>query len=96
MASAAKDLMLRSDYKDLVFVSATQRSIATSFARRMSEQFEKDHQTDTDKIIAQAGGLRPAMLDGNIEQGIISVNTGVGLIKDIPTVETLIQRLMTI
>ena len=95
MASVAKDLMLRSDYKDLVFISVTQRLIATSFARRMSEQFEQDHQADTDKIIAQAGGLRTAMLDGNIEQGIISVNTRIGLIEDIPTVEALIHRLMT-
>lgn len=94
MASAAKDLMLRSDYKDLVFVSATQRSLATSFGRKMSEQFEQDHQADTDKSIAQAGGLRPAMLEGDIEQGIISVNTGIGLITDIPTVKALIHRLM--
>jgi len=44
-------------------------------------------------FLTLAGGYRVGMLEGNLDDGFLSVNTGVDIIKDIPTVEELITRL---
>ena len=92
MSTAAKEVIIASSYEDLVFVSERQRSLKTDFALKEANRYQAGNR-NTDQEIAQAGGLRPAMLNGDIPNGIISVNTGIDMIKDIPNVATLIHNL---
>lgn len=90
-----KQLIINSNYTDTIEVSPTQRSLRT----KLAEEFNKDYRTSiyTDHLndaIEKSGGLLPAMLLGKIDEGIISVNSGIDLIKDEPTVAELIERLM--
>ena len=39
------------------------------------------------------GGYRIGILEGNLDEGILSVSTSLELIQDIPTVEELITRI---
>lgn len=94
-AQLTKDAIVSSGYKNIVFASALQRSIRTRTADRLAEML-KDPTVDInlDAEISRLGGCRPAMLQGKIDEGIISVNTGIDVIRDIPSVSHLIQELM--
>lgn len=54
---------------------------------------DKPNNIDTSSEINKIGRLKPAMLDGKLNKGIISVNTGIDIIKDIPTVFELVDQL---
>lgn len=94
-AQVTKDAIVSSGYKNIVFASALQRSIRTRTADRLAGMLE-DPTVDInlDAEISRLGGCRPAMLQGKIDEGIISVNTGIDVIRDIPSVSHLIQKLM--
>lgn len=78
-----KSMLISNNYEDMVEISKTQRSLKTKRAVELSE-------SDFDPAM----NLLPAMKLGNVDQGIITVNTGVDSIKDIPNVNDLISRLM--
>lgn len=46
------------------------------------------------KKISQIDGLRPGMLEGNLEEGIVSVNTVIDLIKDVKSCESIVKELI--
>ncbi|MCL5459504.1 nitronate monooxygenase [Loigolactobacillus coryniformis] len=85
MAVTAKDRLIASTYQDLVAVSPVQRSIATVAAKAL---------VHNDHPLPNAYSLLPAMRLGAVEDGVITVNTGIDVIRDIPSVADLIQRLM--
>lgn len=90
-----KQKILQSGYADILAVSPIQRSIHTLTAEKLAQQFaDKNNQQDLDEVIAKLGGLRPAMLEGKLDEGIISVNTGIDIIQDIPSVAQLVHQLM--
>lgn len=94
-AELVKKLIVDSTNEDLVFVSNNQRAIKTEFAKQVAFQYQQDHDGNkANAIISKQGGLRGAMLDGKINQGIISVNTGIEQIKSISSVKTIVDELM--
>ncbi|MDV7719498.1 DUF561 domain-containing protein [Pediococcus ethanolidurans] len=96
MNTAAKQRVLQATHADIVRVSTDQRSLVTAASQRFNEQWlNHEHIADLDQQISDAGGLRPAMLAGQLDVGIIQVNVGVETLNDVPTVAQLVQRLMT-
>lgn len=92
-ADSVKQKILASGFDDLLQVSDIQRSIRTPAAERLAAKFADPHNTDDlNAEIAELGGLRPAMLEG--KDGVITVNTGIDIIKTVPTVAELIAELM--
>lgn len=93
-AKQTKEKIIASGYDDLVLVSNQQRSIDTRVAEKISQIYhDPNNEINTDVEVNKLGGLKPAMLDGNIDQGIISVNTGIDIITNVPTVSELVQQL---
>ena len=79
----------------MTFVSPIQRSIRTRTADHLATLFrDKQNIVDLDQEISKLGGLRPGMRVGNIDDGIISVNTGIDIIKSVPTVKDLVGSLL--
>lgn len=95
-AEIVKNKIVSSGYDDMLFVSRMQRSIRTKTANKLETMLNnKDLDINLDQEISRLGGLRPGMLEGNMDEGIISVNTGIDIIKNIPTVRELISELMS-
>lgn len=81
--------------KDLVFVSGTQRSTPHRFAKELARLYENGMSTaELDEKINQIDGLRPGMLEGKLEEGIVSVNTAIDLIKEVKSCEDIVNELM--
>ena len=94
-AQNVKDKIVSSGYDDMTFVSPIQRSIRTRTADHLATLFrDKQNIVDLDQEISKLGGLRPGMRVGNIDDGIISVNTGIDIIKSVPTVKDLVGSLL--
>lgn len=95
MAENVKEALLSAKNEDMLLVAKQQRSLATAFARELEDDYtsEKASQTNT-QIIRERGGVRAGMLEGDLINGIISMNTGIEIIQDIPTVQELIRDLM--
>lgn len=94
-ADATKELILASGFDDMVSVSPMQRSIRTHTADRLAGMHANPSNcSDLDREIAEFGGLLPAMRAGQLDSGIVSVNTGIDVIDSIPTVEDLVAELM--
>ena len=83
VAEEIKSMLISNNYEDMIAVSKTQRSLKTKRAIELSTS-----------SFDPAMNLLPAMKLGKVDQGIITVNTGVDLIRDIPSVNDLVSRLM--
>ena len=96
-AQSVKDRIVSSGYDDMAFVSPIQRSIRTRTADRLAALFQDRHNAiDLDNEISKLGGLRPGMLLGQMDEGIISVNTGIDIIQSIPSVQELVDSLLDV
>ncbi len=84
-----KEAIVRSGHEDMQFIGSGLRSIVTKQSEMIKEKYENNE--DTSREVS--GGFRIGMLEGRLDEGIVSVNTGIDIIKDIPTVEELIERL---
>lgn len=87
-ARETKQAILDSGHEDMAFIVKTLRSILTKKAEIILKKHENNEDTSSDIT----GGFRTGMLEGKFDEGIISVNNGIDIIKDIPTVEELIER----
>lgn len=95
MADLVKEKVLSATNQDMLLVAKQQRSLKTDFSKQLAEQYEKDPASlETFNQIREKGGMRPGMLLGDLEKGIISLNTGIEIIKDVPSVKELIESLM--
>ncbi|USS93050.1 nitronate monooxygenase [Fructilactobacillus ixorae] len=92
-APAAKQKLLASSADDLLLVAPNQRSLANPRMAELADRFAAGDST-TFQATRKLGGVRPAMLHGDLEAGEVSVNTGVDLIRDEPRVADLIAELM--
>ncbi|WP_052738037.1 nitronate monooxygenase family protein [Bacillus sp. SA1-12] len=87
-----KEDIIRTKAKDLVFVSATQRSTPHKFAIELENMYKNG--LPTDEKINQSGSLRPGMLEGRLDEGIVSVNTAIDLITEVKSCEAIVKELM--
>lgn len=94
-AAEVKEMVLRGRADELIFVSANQRSLPTAFARGLHAELEAgvDEEVIEEKI-QSIGGLKMAMLDGKIADGIISLNTGIDVIHAIKPCAEIVAELM--
>lgn len=87
--------IINSTYDDMLSVSPTQRSIKTKKALKFNSYYEDpSYEYNLDEQIRISGGARPSMLEGKIDEGIISVNTGIDLLSEITDVKSLIEQFM--
>lgn len=94
-SDVCKQDIIQTKAKDVVFVSGTQRSTPHKFARELARLYEDGMSTaELDEKISQIDGLRPGMLEGNLEEGIVSVNTVIDLIKDVKSCESIVKELI--
>ncbi|KAF1298442.1 hypothetical protein BAU15_11840 [Enterococcus sp. JM4C] len=84
-----KKAIVNSGYADMASIGGVVRSIVTEKAKAMLAKAENNGDTSSDAV----GGFRIGMLEGNLDEGIISVNTGIDVINDIPSVKELVERL---
>ena len=89
-AQNVKEAIVASTYEDTVYVTPNLRSIHTPLTDRLMEKVARGEEIDERDL---HGGYRNGMLHGDLENGFISISSGIGLIKDIPTVAALVERL---
>lgn len=94
-AQNVKDMIVAADGEEIIPVTPNERSLPTPAAidynRRLlaGESPEIIH-----KEIMAKGGLGPAMLHGDIKNGIVSVNTGISTIRSIKPIAEIVDELM--
>lgn len=95
MSNKVKEQILKSKNQDMLLVAKQQRSLNTKIAVMLESKY-KDLVTSNKnmEIIRENGGIRSGMLEGDLENGIISLNTSIEIIKNIPSVKDLIEELM--
>ena len=95
MSNKVKEQILKSKNQDVLLVAKQQRSLNTKIAVMLESKYE-DLATSNEnmEIIRENGGIRSGMLEGDLENGIISLNTSIEIIKNIPSVKDLIEELM--
>jgi enoyl-[acyl-carrier protein] reductase II len=90
-----KQDIIRSKAKDLIFVSSKQRSTPHKAAREFENMYRNGVPSDeVDEKINQNGGLRPGMLEGKLDEGIVSVNTAIDVISEVKSCEDIVKELM--
>lgn len=92
-AASCKQLIISAGVGDMVLVAPNQRSVRNQKMDELAAEFQKGSKTTFAKT-REMGGTKTAMLDGRLKDGEISVSTGIDLIKDCPSVASLIDRLM--
>ncbi|MEK1323409.1 nitronate monooxygenase [Limosilactobacillus fermentum] len=95
VAPAAKETLLAGSYDQVDLVSHDQRSLMTPGAKQLAARFKETNDGRAiDQIIAQRGGMLPGLRLGQVDDNIISTNTGLDLIKHGGTVAELVEELM--
>lgn len=91
-----KQDIIRSKADELIFVSLTQRSTSCKAARELERMYKNGVLSEEiDAIISENDGLRPGMLEGKLDEGIISVNTAIDLITSVKSCKDIIKELMS-
>lgn len=94
-SNATKQDIINSKAEDLIFVSSTQRSTPHKLAIKFKNMYENGISSDEiNSKINDIGGLRPSMLEGQLDKGIISVNTAIDMITEIKSCEDIVKELM--
>lgn len=95
MAENVKDTILNAKNEDMLLVAKQLRSLRTDFAKALEENYTSEEASVRNtQIIREQGAVRAGMLEGDLVNGIISLNTGIEIIQDLPSVAELIARLM--
>ncbi|WP_279586992.1 nitronate monooxygenase [Actinomyces sp. ZJ308] len=96
LADSAKQAIINATGWDVDWVAPSRRSVLTPYARGLAEQYHSDGDAEAASArLVDSGAVRVGMVDGDLEAGIISVNTAISLIHDEPSVAELIERMMT-
>jgi Dioxygenases related to 2-nitropropane dioxygenase len=94
VADNVKALIVASGSENTIMVSGNQRAIDTERASEFATRYQQTRDTaGTNQLISKDGGLRKAMLLGQVNAGIITVNNGISLIKKTNTVSEIISEL---
>ena len=95
MADNVKQAVLAGKNESMLLVAKQQRSLDTAIAKELADKYQQDRPSaENEAVLRQIGGLRTGMLEGDLENGIATFNTGIEIIRDIPTVKELIESLM--
>lgn len=94
MDEKAKELVIKSNQGNLERVSNTQKSLHTAQSKIYNSQFIQGNE-DVDMQISKHEGVKPGMLNGDLNTGIVSVNNGIGIIKNVIPVHSLVEELMS-
>ncbi|WP_176586032.1 NAD(P)H-dependent flavin oxidoreductase [Priestia megaterium] len=84
----AKQDIIHTKAKDLIFVSPLQRSTPHKLARELEDMYKSG------KPAEEEMSLRPGMLEGKLDEGIVSVNTAIDLITEVKSCKDIVQELM--
>lgn len=98
-ADACKQDIINSKTDDMVIfrgVPAFWRSTPHKAALELEKMYANGATPDEiNKKMGALGGLRTGMLDGNLNDGINTVNTAIDLIKDVKSCEEIVKELMS-
>ena len=97
-AENVKQMIVEATAEDLVLfrtIPAYYRSLPTKLADKLVEMDEQGaSREETAKTMVGSIGMRIGMLEGNTDEGYISVGTGITPIKEIRTVKEIVDTLM--
>lgn len=94
-AQNVKDMIVAGSGEEIVAVTPNERSLPTVAAIDYNRRMLSGEPPETiHKEIMEKGGLGPAMLHGDVTNGIVSVNTGISTIRSIKPVAEIVEELM--
>ena len=94
-AKDVKDMIIADSGENIIAVTPNERSLPTPAAIDYNRRLLSGESAETiHKEIMEKGGLGPAMLHGDVTNGIISVNTGISTIRNIKPVAEIVNELM--
>ncbi|MDY1545124.1 MULTISPECIES: NAD(P)H-dependent flavin oxidoreductase [Lactiplantibacillus] len=92
---AAKQAILRGKYSEMVLISHDQRALINTFTKKLATDYAQHHDGQkNDLSVSNRGGLLPGMRLGKCETDVISVNTGIDLIRSCGSVQQIVKDLM--
>lgn len=94
-APATKKAIVNAHFSDMRLISHDQRSLLNKPMQALADDYRVNNDgVKNDTLIAKKGGVLSGMRLGNTDTDIISVNTGVDVIKSQSTVRQIIEDLM--
>ena len=94
-AKDVKDMIVAGSGEEIISVAPDERSLPTAAASEYYKRLLSGEPAEAiHKDIMERGGLGAAMLHGDIDNGIISVNTGISTIRSIKTIAEIVDELM--
>lgn len=94
-AQIVKDMIVAGNGNEIIPVAPNERSLPTPAAIDYNRRLLAGESAETlHKEIMEKGGLGPAMLHGDVTNGIVSVNTGISTIRTIKPVAEIVEELM--
>lgn len=90
-----KEMIVSGSGEEVIAVTSNERSLPTPAAIEYNRRLlEGEPSESIHKDIMDRGGLGPAMLHGDVANGIVSVNTGISTIRSIKPVAEIVEELM--
>lgn len=94
-SEVTKQEIIRSKGTDLLLVSSIHRSVPNRAAQEFEYQYRNGMPSDeVEKKVSESGGLRTGMLEGKMDEGIVTVNTAIDLITRVKSCEEIVNELM--
>ncbi len=94
-AQIVKEMIVAGNGDEIIPVTPNERSLPTPAAIDYNRRLRAGESPETiHEEIMKKGGLGPAMLHGDVTNGIISVNTGISTIRSIKPVAEIVDELM--
>lgn len=94
-AQDVKDMIVAGSGEEIISVTPNERSLPTPAAIEYNRRLRSGESAETiHKEIMSKGGLGPAMLHGDVVNGIVSVNAGISTIHSIKSVAEIVDELM--
>lgn len=94
-AQDVKDMIVAGSGEEIIPVAPDERSLPTAAAIEYHKRLLSGEPAEAiHKDIMERGGLGAAMLHGDIDNGIISVNTGISTIRSIKPIAEIVNELM--
>lgn len=90
-----KQDIINSNATELISVSSTQRSLAHKSACKLANMYKIGESSQSiNQKINSLGGIRTGMLEGRLDDGIVSVNTAIDIISQVKSCEDIVKELM--